>query len=116
MHILESMTVADHVRQLLTTICCDCHSQSKDIWRQAAGAAIRAWRDGVKRQKIESMLPILKVEAEMDPMDWPGGMRQQLKVATPLAECVLRGLKAQSGLDGVLRPQFLDSVDAVGRS
>lgn len=69
----------------------------------------------MNRQKMEVMLPVLKVKAEMDPMGWPGGMRQQLKVATPLAECVLRGLKAQSGLEGVLRPKFLDNVDAVGK-
>lgn len=89
--------------------------QSKDIRKQAVGAAVRAWRDGVKRQKFEVMLPLLNSKTGMNITDSPGEMRNQFEVARPLTESILRALKAQDGLEGLLKPKFLDVVDAVGR-
>ncbi|GMH35256.1 hypothetical protein BSKO_03124 [Bryopsis sp. KO-2023] len=88
--------------------------RSEEVWEQALGAAVRAWQAGVKRQRMEVMLPMLKVNRDMDPsMGWPGGIKQQFKVATPLAETILKGLKTQEGLGGRLKPKILNDVDVV---
>lgn len=69
----------------------------------------------MKRQKFEVMLPLLYSEAGVKATNLPGDMRKQFEVGRPLAESVLRALKAQDGLEGLLKPKFLDVVDAVGR-
>lgn len=42
-----------------------------------------AWQAGIKRQRIELLLPLIGA-TDLD--DWPGGIRQQFKAAAPLVE------------------------------
>jgi hypothetical protein len=48
------------------------------------------------------------------PLLLQGGIRQQFKAAMPMVEGLLKGLKAQPGLEGPLQAQVLDDADAVG--
>jgi len=60
--------------------------------RQALDAVKRALKDGVYRQRIELMLPLIGA-TDLD--DWPGGIRQQFKAALPMVEQILQGLKSE---------------------
>jgi hypothetical protein len=50
---------------------------------QAVTAIEAAWKDGIKRQRLELLLPLIGA-TDLD--DWPGGIRQQFKAAAPLME------------------------------
>lgn len=50
---------------------------------QAVTAIEAAWKDGIKRQRLELLLPLIGA-TDLD--DWPGGIRQQFKAAAPLVE------------------------------
>lgn len=45
---------------------------------QAVAACTRAWEAGVKRQRVELLLPLIGA-TDLD--DWPGGIRQQFKAS-----------------------------------
>lgn len=76
---------------------------------QAAVAIEAAFRDGVRRQCVELLL--LQPETGQD--DWPGGIRQQWRVAQPLVETILRTIKKTDGLIGPLSAEIWDQGDAV---
>eukprot|EP00877_Chromochloris_zofingiensis_P011974 jgi/Chrzof1/702/Cz01g25120.t1 len=78
---------------------------------QAAQAVEAAWRAGVKRQRLEVLLPLIGA-TDLD--DWPGGIRQQFKAALPLIEGLLKQLKKVEGLQGPLNAEIWDQGDAVG--
>ena len=42
---------------------------------------MRAWQAGIRRQRIELLLPLIGA-TDLD--DWPGGIRQQFKAALPM--------------------------------
>jgi len=44
-------------------------------------AAVRAWQAGIRRQRVELLLPLIGA-TDLD--DWPGGIRQQFKAALPM--------------------------------
>jgi hypothetical protein len=50
---------------------------------QAVTAIEQAWQAGVRRQRLELLLPLIGA-TDLD--DWPGGVRQQFKAAAPLVE------------------------------
>lgn len=77
---------------------------------QAVAACTRAWEAGVKRQRVELLLPLIGA-TDLD--DWPGGIRQQFKAAQPMVEELLRELKKLPGLEGRLSARILDDGDAV---
>ncbi|KAL4420712.1 hypothetical protein ABPG75_010368 [Micractinium tetrahymenae] len=78
---------------------------------QAAQASLRAWDDGIRRQAIELLLP----QAHSSEDDgWPGGIRQQFRVAKPMVESLLLRLKEHSGLEGRITAELLDEGDCVG--
>lgn len=77
---------------------------------QAVAACTRAWQAGVKRQRVELLLPLIGA-TDLD--DWPGGIRQQFKAAQPMVEELLRELKKLPGLEGPLSARILDDGDAV---
>lgn len=77
---------------------------------QAAAALESAWKAGVKRQRIELLLPLIGA-TDLD--DWPGGIRQQFKAIQPLVENILRSVKQVDGLQGPLTPELWDDGDAV---
>lgn len=52
---------------------------------QAVTAVESAWQAGVRRQRLELLLPLIGA-TDLD--DWPGGVRQQFKAAAPLVEGV----------------------------
>ena len=52
--------------------------------QQAAAACRRAWEAGVRRQRIDLLLPLIGA-TDLD--DWPGGIRQQFKVRAPTGRC-----------------------------
>ncbi|GFR50904.1 hypothetical protein Agub_g13201 [Astrephomene gubernaculifera] len=79
--------------------------------QQAAQAIEAAWRDGVRRQRLELMLPLIGA-TDLD--DWPGGIRQQFKAAQPMVESILRTVKQTEGLQGPLAANVWDQGDAVG--
>lgn len=54
---------------------------------------------------------MLLLSADLD--DWPGGIRQQFKAASPLVEGLLKQLKALDGLQGPLGAEIWDQGDAV---
>jgi hypothetical protein len=54
---------------------------------QAVTAIESAWQAGIKRQRVELLLPLIGA-TDLD--DWPGGIRQQFKAAAPLVEGMLR--------------------------
>lgn len=78
---------------------------------QAFASCKRAWDAGIKRQRVELVLPLIGA-TDLD--DWPGGIRQQFKAAAPMVENLLRQLKALPGLEGPLQARILDDGDAVG--
>jgi hypothetical protein len=78
---------------------------------QALGACQRAFKDGVRRQRLELLLPLIGA-TDLD--DWPGGIRQQFKAAQPMVESLLRSLKQDESLQGSLSSSILDQGDAVG--
>lgn len=78
---------------------------------QAVTTIRKAWRDGVKRQRVQFLLPLIGA-TELD--DWPGGIRQQFKAAAPMVEEMLLELKKDPELGGRLTPTIIDDGDAVG--
>jgi len=84
---------------------------SSDIVQQAVKSIQAAWADGVSRQRIEIILPLI---GATDIDDWPGGIRQQFKAAQPMVEDMLIQLKKTEGLQGPLRAAIIDDADAVG--
>ena len=58
----------------------------KETVEQAAAACRRAWAAGVRRHRVELLLPLI---GATDIDDWPGGIQQQFKAAGPcwLAAC-----------------------------
>lgn len=82
-----------------------------EIVRQAYAATKKAYMAGVKRQRIELILPLI---GATDIDDWPGGIRQQFKAARPMVEDVLVQLKALPELSGPLDARIVDDADAVG--
>jgi len=77
---------------------------------QAVAAVLRAWYDGIRRQSLEILLP----QAGSDGDGWPGGIRQQFRVALPMIEALLLRLKAAEGLEGRITAEWLDEGDCVG--
>jgi hypothetical protein len=78
---------------------------------QAAGAVIRAWSDGIRRQTMELLLP----QAGSDTIEgWPGGIRQQFRAALPMIESLLLKLKRSEGLEGRITAEWIDEGDCVG--
>lgn len=94
----------------------------EEIVEQAYRASLAAWKDGIKRQKLEILLPLIGA-TELD--DWyglsekqssavinspeqniderrPGGIRQEFKAAQPMMEDLLRRLKQEDELQGSL--------------
>ena len=76
---------------------------------QASAAIEAAFRDGVERHCVELFL-----QPESGSDDWPGGIRQQFRVAQPLVESILRNIKTADGLQGPLSADVWDQGDAVG--
>ena len=54
---------------------------AEETAQQAQAAALRAWQDGIKRQRVELLLPLIGA-TDLD--DWPGGIRQQFKAVLPM--------------------------------
>mmetsp|Transcript_20767 Transcript_20767/g.36971 ORF Transcript_20767/g.36971 Transcript_20767/m.36971 type:complete len:337 (-) Transcript_20767:333-1343(-) len=77
---------------------------------QAFEAVKRGVEDGKMRQRIELMLPLIGA-TDLD--DWPGGIRQQFKAASPMVEQILTGLKKEMGISGSISAKILDQGDAV---
>ncbi|CAL5219287.1 g1091 [Coccomyxa viridis] len=82
-----------------------------EVVDQALQACRRAYADGVRRQQLELLLPLIGA-TDLD--DWPGGIRQQFKAASPMVEGLLKGLKKEDQLQGPLSSKVLDQGDAVG--
>jgi hypothetical protein len=78
---------------------------------QAAGAVLRAWEDGIRRQNLEILLP---QAGSANDRGWPGGIRQQFRVALPMVEGLLKRLKLASSLQGRITAEWLDEGDCVG--
>ena len=78
---------------------------------QAAIAVQRAWEDGIRRQNLELLIP--QENAAIDG-GWPGGIKQQFRVALPMVEALLLSLKSVQGLEGRITAEFLDETDCVG--
>ena len=57
---------------------------------QATAAITAAYKAGIQRQSVEILLPLIGA-TDLD--DWPGGIRQQFKAASPLVESILRTVK-----------------------
>mmetsp|Transcript_21078 Transcript_21078/g.66789 ORF Transcript_21078/g.66789 Transcript_21078/m.66789 type:complete len:252 (-) Transcript_21078:83-838(-) len=81
------------------------------IVEQALGAVQRAYDDGARRMSLEMLLPV-PFATDLD--DWPGGIRQQFKVAAPMVQDLLKGLKQDDRRSGPLGSRILDEGDAVG--
>lgn len=58
-----------------------------DQVRQAAAAIVRAQNDGIQRHCVRMLLPVIGA-TELD--DWPGGARQMMDAAAPMAGSILR--------------------------
>jgi hypothetical protein len=86
-------------------------ANAEETAQQARAAAQRAWEGGIKRQRIELLLPLIGA-TDLD--DWPGGIRQQFKAVLPMVESMLDGLKQCQGLGGRLSGEIWDQGDAVG--
>jgi len=78
---------------------------------QAAGAVLRAWGDGIRRQSLELLLPQSNSVADVG---WPGGIRQQFRAVLPMVEGLLLRLKRTSGLEGRITAELIDESDCVG--
>lgn len=83
----------------------------EELIDQALGACQRAFADGITRQRLELLLPLIGA-TDLD--DWPGGIRQQFKAAQPMVESLLRSLKKDEALQGPLSARIVDQGDAVG--
>ena len=86
-------------------------SSSAEIVQQCYKAIKSAYSDGVTRQRVEIILPLI---GATDIDDWPGGIRQQFKAAQPMVEDILVQLKNLPGLEGPLSAKIIDDADAVG--
>jgi hypothetical protein len=82
-----------------------------EIVRQCYQAVKAAYVAGVKRQRVEIILPLI---GATDIDDWPGGIRQQFKAAQPMVEDILVQLKSIPELQGPLDARIVDDADAVG--
>jgi len=82
-----------------------------EIVKQCYQATKKAYMAGVRRQRIELILPLI---GATDIDDWPGGIRQQFKAAQPMVQDVLVQLKALPELQGPLDARIVDDADAVG--
>lgn len=82
-----------------------------DIIDQAFTSCSRAYEDGILRQRVELVLPLIGA-TDLD--DWPGGIRQQFKAALPMVESLVKRLKQLPGLQGPLKARIIDDGDAVG--
>ena len=76
--------------------------------QEARAAVQRAWKDGIQRQRVELLLPLIGA-TDLD--DWPGGVRQQFKAVLPMVESMLAGLKSVEGLQGALTGEIWDQGD-----
>lgn len=86
-----------HQQDCLTAVVLNC--------LQASAAVSRAHEAGVKRQKLELLLP--QAGATSSQGSWPGGIRQQAQFAVPrLIEPLLKELKQQEAfqVSSVTRP------------
>ena len=88
---------------------------------QAAGAVLRAWEDGLRRQSLTLLLPSQgggggPGGGPGGGDGWPGGIRQQFRVALPMVEGLLRRLKGAEGLRGRITTEMLDEGDCVGEA
>ncbi|KAK9807484.1 hypothetical protein WJX72_000447 [[Myrmecia] bisecta] len=83
---------------------------------QASGAILRAWQRGLRRLKVDFLLPPGPNARQplLDQNGWPGGIRQQFRSAQPMVEGALRQLKQVPGLQGRLSADWLDETDCVG--
>lgn len=86
-------------------------ANSERIAQEARAAVQRAWKAGIKRQRLDLLLPLIGA-TDLD--DWPGGVRQQFKAVLPMVESMLAGLKSVPGLEGPLSGEIWDQGDAVG--
>ncbi|KAA6424033.1 MAG: AAA+-type ATPase (ISS) [Trebouxia sp. A1-2] len=87
--------------------------QIEDAVDQAAAAVVRAHAAGIRRQKLELLLPQAGVTSAQG--SWPGGIRQQAQVAIPsLIEPLLRRLKQEDAFQGRMGAEWLDETDCVG--
>ena len=82
-----------------------------EIVKQCYQATKKAYMAGLRRQRIELVLPLI---GATDIDDWPGGIRQQFKAAQPMVQDVLMQLKALPELKGPLDARIVDDADAVG--
>uniref|UniRef100_A0A7S0RMB0 DUF1995 domain-containing protein n=1 Tax=Chlamydomonas leiostraca TaxID=1034604 RepID=A0A7S0RMB0_9CHLO len=85
-------------------------TQAEAQCAQAAQAIEAAFRAGIKRQRVELLLPLIGA-TDLD--DWPGGVRQQFKAVSPLVEQILRAVKQGEGLQGPMSAEIWDDGDAV---
>lgn len=81
---------------------------AEETAQKARAAVQRAWKDGVHRQRVELLLPLIGA-TDLD--DWPGGVRQQFKAVLPMIESMLAGLKSVEGLQGALTGEIWDQGD-----
>ena len=88
-----------------------CTTASLQPSPQASQAVLRAWEDGIRWQCLELPLPLNNAPAEGG---WPGGIRQQYRVALPTLEGLLLRLKQYQGLEGRITAEWLDQSDCVG--
>lgn len=80
---------------------------------QAVSACKQARRDGLTRLQLELLLPLIGA-TDLD--DWPGGIQQQFKAATPVVSTLLEGLIDTQELaqENTTKTYILDDGDAVG--
>eukprot|EP01025_Chloroclados_australasicus_P004398 TRINITY_DN11077_c0_g1_i7.p1 TRINITY_DN11077_c0_g1~~TRINITY_DN11077_c0_g1_i7.p1 ORF type:complete len:285 (+),score=34.14 TRINITY_DN11077_c0_g1_i7:95-949(+) len=78
---------------------------------EAKKAILTAYENGIQKQRIELLLPLIGA-TDLD--DWPGGIRQQFQAAQPLVEEILKGIKELDEFSAQLKGQILDDGDAVG--
>ncbi|KAI5072320.1 hypothetical protein GOP47_0012426 [Adiantum capillus-veneris] len=80
---------------------------------QALSACKQARRDGLTRLQLELLLPLIGA-TDLD--DWPGGIQQQFKAATPVVSSLLGGLiKTENPADkNDIDSYIIDDADAVG--
>lgn len=76
---------------------------------QAAASVLLAWNDGIRRQKLELLIP--QKSSGMD--GWPGGIRQQFRQILPLITSVLQVIKQNKDLEGRITPEWIDEGDCV---
>ncbi|KAH7420854.1 hypothetical protein KP509_13G025900 [Ceratopteris richardii] len=81
--------------------------------QQALSACKQARGDGLMKLQLELLLPLIGA-TDLD--DWPGGIQQQFKAATPVVSTLLGGLTDSEKSSGKadLKSYILDDGDAVG--